>query len=68
MAQKSEAEAKERTSKTVTLPTKLYDRVAAEANRRDVSVTWLVSRALERTLPALEAVDLDRMFPVAPEA
>ena len=62
------AEAKERTSKSVTIAAGLYERVAKEANRRDVSVTFLVTRALERLLPTLEAVDLDRLFPSAPEA
>jgi len=62
------AEAKERTSKSVTITAALYERVAKEANRRDVSVTFLVTRALERLLPTLEAVDLDRLFPAAPEA
>ena len=70
MAQRTEAEAgtKERTSKSVTLSSKLYERVAKEADRRDVSVTFLVTRALERLLPTLESVDLDRLFPSSPEA
>lgn len=65
---KTEAEAKERTSKSVTVASGLYERVAREADRRDVSATFLVSRALERLLPTLEAQDLDRLFPVTPEA
>ena len=52
----------ERTSKSVTIPAKLYERVAAEADRRDVSVTFLVSRSLERMLPNWEADNLDRLF------
>lgn len=58
----------ERTSKSVTIPAKLYERVAAEADRRDVSVTFLVSRSLERLLPTWESVDLGRLFPSTPEA
>lgn len=70
MAPRTEAETgtKERTSKSVTLPAKLYERVAKEADRRDVSVTFLVTRALERLLPTLEGADLDRLFPATPEA
>ena len=60
--------ATERTSRSVTIPAKLYDRVSAEAERRDVSVTFLVSRALDRVLPSWEGTDLNRIFDAAPEA
>lgn len=52
----------EKASRQVTIPTALHERLAKEATRRDVSVTFLVTRAVERVLPGLEAVDLDRMF------
>jgi len=42
----------------VRLPDKLYLRLHAEAERREVSANWLIERALERTLPAWEAQDL----------
>lgn len=58
----------EKPSKQVTIPTELYDRLVKEANRRDVSVTFLATRALSRTLPVWEDADLEALFPEAPGA
>lgn len=52
----------EKASRQVTIPASLHERLTQEATRRDVSVTFLVTRAVERVLPGLEAVDLERMF------
>jgi predicted HicB family RNase H-like nuclease len=44
----------------------LHDRVIAEAERRDVSVSQLIGWAVERMLPAWEAQSVDEFARVEP--
>lgn len=54
-----------RTSRSISVSTENAARLAKEADRRDVSVAYLVNKIVARALPALEATDLDAVFPVA---
>lgn len=56
-----------RATRSVNIPAALADRLSKEADRRDVSVTFLVTRAVERTLPLWEKVDLNATFPLVEE-
>ena len=42
-----------RVNTALRLPVELHERLKAEASERDVSVNWLVTRAVERYLAAL---------------
>lgn len=63
MAEASSAP-KARESRQVTIPATLHERLQAEADRRDVSVTFLASKAIDRALPVWEKIDLNRTFEV----
>jgi hypothetical protein len=40
------------------LPAEMRERLEREAARRDVSINWLITRAVERALPAWEEQEL----------
>lgn len=48
-----------RTSTAIRLDSELHLRLQREAERRDVSVNWLITKAVERALPAWEEQNLD---------
>lgn len=50
----------ERRVTAVRLPVELHDRAKATAEERDVSVNWLVTRALAAYLDGLDAAEGDR--------
>lgn len=56
-----------RATRSVNIPAALADRLSKEADRRDVSVTFLVTKAVERLLPTWERVDLNATFPLTNE-
>ena len=57
---------KARESRQVTIPASLHERLQSEADRRDVSVTFLATKAIDRVLPVWEKIDLSRTFDEAP--
>jgi predicted HicB family RNase H-like nuclease len=48
----------DRVSTAIRLDRDTHERLAKQAERRDVSVNWLITKAVERALPAWEEQDL----------